>query len=889
MSETGEIPRAGGPERTTSHTGLQRTGRAHAVSDPAQETRKARMREDEVRVSLQKLKDWWWSQHYSGKEVSLAAIRRTGCYTSAVHSLSELPTTRVPEPEVQKTVVQILEEANRDVIKALKEIDKTCQLHIIRHERALELFKQLSEQEFLRSNATQQAYRTQCKVIKANTQILLALRQKLRRSVTKLEQANASSGRESRTDRRIKELGRAAKEASRAMKAVGTQLGDVTSSTSAGLAAVKVDIYKQALRAYASQHRDKRLDTLKKVDHLSGVISKNTLVLAPIGVSWLNSMVEAVRVTALYGAREVIIEQARTEEEQSQFFGEVFAEFTKDPLLMANALAQQSEQNIRLLMAWLGVPAGAVGGGLVWEVMSKVVREVCYAYFDRRVKIASNTIKGIPSEKDFTKKVGQTLKELAEGVEKELTKQLTEEGTVAKIAKSYAKGTVSEGFAAELASNIVRPVVDLVLQCLPLTPAQVVTGDRLTDWTAATETVMGIPPRFLYRPRPTAEGKRAPRRPIPNSRLWDYSETTERYDWTLVESDEGQSTVSSHMECQRVCFESNRFGFRVWADGVGSRAKGSDIVWRSVDLVRLEAMECPGWWERTITGEGYTVGHPARTVPGTWARLPLPNIYAFIPASGRNPEFVRGITRTRLGTVDAILSSVRGRKLPFWDLGPNPPGYKGPTEPSSADRGTRERKQLLPEKKQSLPEKPGPADRRTRKGIKPAPPPGEKPKQQGRPEKKQSLTSSRPPLKVGDTCRYDLKVTMVDTRRGPDSSGRQHVQFGVGPGDSMRVWGWTADIDSEVFLDGPDESSLDDSVWARRTVTADGYRQGGRSIRGLAWRNPFWAPGYLALTALGGQVRALLRDTARTASGLTVKEALEALDVEIYTTPLKGG
>src|SRR5690606_10630080 len=145
------------------------------------------------------------------------------------------------------------------------------------------------------------------------------------------------------------------------MKAVGTQLGDVTSSTSAGLAAVKVDIYKQALRAYASQHRDKRLDTLKKVDHLSGVVSKNTLALAPIGVSWLNSMVEAVRVTALYGAREVIIEQARTEEEQSQFFGEVFAEFTKDPLLMANALAQQSEQNIRLLMAWLGVPAGAVG------------------------------------------------------------------------------------------------------------------------------------------------------------------------------------------------------------------------------------------------------------------------------------------------------------------------------------------------------------------------------------------------------------------------------------------------------------------------------------------------------------------------------------------------
>ncbi|MEU6284045.1 proline-rich domain-containing protein [Streptomyces sp. NPDC047028] len=896
MSEAGEGPQTGDLERKASDTRLLRS-RTYAESDPARQIREARMREEEiVRISFQKLKDWWWAQQSSdGARVSLAAVQRTEMYGSVVRSLSRLAEAEVSEPAVQEAAVRVLEEANRDVLKALRDIDKTCQSHIIRHERALKLFFRLSQQEFLRSTATQEAYLTQRRVITANTQILIALRQKLRQSVSELEKADRRSRAGGRADRRIRELDRAAKEASNAIKAIGTQLGDVTSSTSAGLATVKVDIYAQALKAYVSQHRTERLKTLKKVDDLSGFLSRNTLALAPIGISWLAQVVETVRATAVYGTRDALIEQGRKEAEEGEFFGEVFAEYSKDPLLMATALAEQAQKNIGLLMTWLGIPAGAVGGGLVWQVLSKVVREICYAYFVRRVEAARAEIASIPPRSaGFARKVRETLEHLAKGVEADLRAQLESGDLVAKMAKTYAAGTVSESFAAQLATAIVRPVVDLVLKCLPITPAQIVTGDQLADWTAATETVMSIPMRFLSRPAPTVEEKRAPRRQIPQAELWDYSETEEMYDWTLVESDEGQSAAShgvAFIARQRVCFESNRFGFRVWAEGVRSRAPDSDIVWRSVDLVRLEAAESPGWRERTITGDGYTVGRLDRKVLGTWARLPLKNVYAFVPVSGGNPEFVRGITRTRLGTVDSLFSSVRGGKLAFWDLGPNPPGYTGPAEPGPTDRRKHEEKKLPV-------------------GDKPPPPPYARPQPKGGPgETKQSPSqrtesspapgqsqgppgapaSRRPPLRAGDTCRYNLVVAQVDNRP-PDAEGRLYVQFRVGGDGGMRVWGWTAHTDAEVVFDCPDEGSLDDAVWAGRTMRTDGYRDGnGETVQNLAWRNPFAKPGYLALTTLSGSVRTLLRTSARTRSGRTVQQELTELGADIYRTPLQGG
>ncbi|MGW6263317.1 hypothetical protein [Streptomyces sp. NPDC055085] len=857
-----------------------------------------RIQEQAIATFTADLTKWYLSQN---KPVSLAAIKKTDMYGATIRTLvrsPDLPGARRTSPgsreaaALQDAIIRALEEANENSAAALTDVINTCEMHIARLQNALTLFKQLSQQDFLKSGPTWSAYGTQRTVIVENVKILLKLREKIEDSIRQLKVATRKpTNRNMTTDRYIEDLSKAGQSASQSFKKIGKELGLVTLRTSDGLSKVKHDIYEQALEAYVRCHPTENLKTLERVGKFTE-FSTGMLALAPPGAGWFLKLLELFGRSAVYSAREGTIAREGRKRAAAERYGEVFDQFTADPLLMATAYAERAQKNISLLMTWLGAPASVVGGGLIWQVISKLIRETCYSYCTRRIEAAREDLARIqpnPAQQQkvaFKAKAELILKATAEDVAKDIEGQIESGKLIVGVVQTITSEQISESFAAQLAGAIVRPVVDLIMQCLPVEPAQIITGENLADWTAATRTVMSIPQQFiaLTVPNQAAPGTR---RQIQPSEIFDCSDIQRAYGWTLIDSDALRSDRGDQgEERQHLCF-SSPLGFGIWAD-VGRQAADpdSDQVWSTEEPVRLLKIgrlvfrESEEWAKRTIAADGYSA-QGAKT-HGSWCYIPVKHVYAFLPQDGANPEFVRGITATKLGTVDSIFHGNLSSKLKlyFWDLGPTLPGASPAGSPKPAQPAVSTvAHAAVPDTQHKYAVGAGAPGVDSEAHTK---------QKSGRDDafigQEHAAAHGEASLpKVGDIVGNGLRVSKVNGSEYPIS-----VEVSVG---FAYQWLISAVIDKEgeIVLRYPLEDSLQDKLWINRTVTSLGYvnyaeKEQGEPVTGLVWRNPFKSAGteFLALTSLGGSVRSMIRASAVTKSGWTVKGELERLGVKIY-------
>lgn len=392
---------------------------------------------------------------------------------------------------------------------------------------------------------------------------------------------------------------------------------------------------------------------------------------APPGHKWIAGLVNFVIEAGGRTAEEVLIMRKVAEYRDQNATGSIFEEYSKNPALMAQGLAKTLNKNVELLLAGISVIGEEIPG---WKYIEKLIKSVISEWMKRRIEEARKllpqeklTKEEIESfEKDaelrgaataFEGMYGLVLAKFREDAEKDLGEALLDKLKDGETWATGVKFLVQEGdelketgkdFGTNFGAILVEPIVTRVMKIIPVSPAQLVSGDDLTALVSDAKTSIGVPGGWGKISVATDSGQS--RTEHDKGELF-----RNRYGWKVRGSNVARALTDANGKVTKQWVAFRRFGSLIWgyldADG-------------TFDPETPEITDEP-WGQRRITNDGYVnAGDPgSNRSGGTWFEVEELMAYFVLQRDDQSYEWLRKITMTSGGRAEEVVNSSVTRSM----------------------------------------------------------------------------------------------------------------------------------------------------------------------------------------------------------------------------------
>ncbi|MFI9274104.1 hypothetical protein ACIGXM_25860 [Kitasatospora sp. NPDC052896] len=417
-------------------------------------------------------------------------------------------------------------------------------------------------------------------------------------------------------------------------------------------------IKSEATKAYFEAHPTEGMQVLAVCDKAAkfgiGVASAATLP----GWAWVVGLVDTLRSAGVHAAHEGLKTTAAREYESEHAAGAVFDEHTKDPTMMASALHRMVSANVDTVLSALGIVGQNIPGFTVIRTGFSMVVD---AWLKEQLRLAVDEMKKLkPSEGGIGGQITAILEEMRESAGEAIGDKLMEPEFWAGIKPDVEKDWL-EGLA-----SLAQPFVEQIVKVLPVSAAQLVTGEDLTSGVAGAFTMQMIPEK--YRRTPTPTGPDAPR-----IHLDDQSARGIVGDFTgtLIDSDDWKTEPTADPAKVYAAFHCHNT--LVWGFLVKAR-DGGLATWHP-DKVDGAELTKHAWGSRRLTDGGYVESGKTAVTGGKWyvpTAAALRSYYLYVPAGGGPGEWIWAGTTTLTGdrAADALGQPRPGGFVESIDLKP---------------------------------------------------------------------------------------------------------------------------------------------------------------------------------------------------------------------------
>ncbi|WP_338672268.1 hypothetical protein V1460_04480 [Streptomyces sp. SCSIO 30461] len=396
-------------------------------------------------------------------------------------------------------------------------------------------------------------------------------------------------------------------------------------------------ITSAALDAYFTKNKTSEMERVEKINAAAKFAVGFGGGFAPPGLGWIPGLVNFLRDAADRAAVAKYLADAKEKYSEDNLVDSVFAEFDSDPLMMAKFLNVRIKANVETAMLAIGIAGETIPG---WTFISAGIQSCVSAWLDRRIEVMKERISSAASSsKPLKEAMGEALTEFAKDAKESLRDALMEGELLGNAADQFRMMEYKPEFGQDLIAIAFQPIADLVVKWLPVTPAQLVTGDDLAGGVKGADLAQMIPSLYQVLSDPDKSDGARPQ----VQKLFPHA-------GDVVDSDQRASTEDE----QYVAF--SILDTKVWGR-LRKPENGKNAVWQAVMPDYGEG--AANWNGRRITKDGYTEGM-SEVKGGRWVRPKgtSEHYYLYIHQSGEKGEWLRGITRTQLGRADEIFKNM---------------------------------------------------------------------------------------------------------------------------------------------------------------------------------------------------------------------------------------
>jgi hypothetical protein len=430
-------------------------------------------------------------------------------------------------------------------------------------------------------------------------------------------------------------------------------------------------INDQAWTMYVSTHPNADMQLLNAVNSAGTIVVDVGITGTPNAWKWIPGLVQTCREAAYRVTREVMLNKAINKASAGKAVGQVFVKFDEDPLMVATYLKDLIILNVTTLMTAINTGLNDVPG---WSLVSRAIQQTVKELCEKRLVVVTEPEKNKPDPgkvlkeeakeavktvKDGAKAAKEFLKSAADGMS-DLKQKLTDavksvklDDVVQKLndtsvtdAVDWAVGaggisgsSAGQDFALWIFQPVVDKVVEVVVKCIPVEPAQLVTGGDLSGLVEDASLADEIRARFPKTGQATKQPKPLPLPPLKKSDIYPHK-------GNVVASDirEGESGA------QHVAFKC--FGAKVWGWLSEPASDGELGVW-TPERPDASARNDDAWKERTITDVGYT-SKAGEVKDGEWVLTEdLTEYYVYLRQQRAASEWLHKSVPTGLGMLAA--------------------------------------------------------------------------------------------------------------------------------------------------------------------------------------------------------------------------------------------
>jgi hypothetical protein len=427
-------------------------------------------------------------------------------------------------------------------------------------------------------------------------------------------------------------------------------------------------INSEAWTVYISTHPDANMQLLSAVNAAGTIAVDVGIAGTPNAWKWVPSLVQTLREASYRVGREVLLSKAKGKASAGKAVGQVFVKFDEDPLMVATYLKDLINLNVTTLMTTLNTALNDVPG---WSLVSRAIQQTVKELCDKRLVVvtepeknkmdprdvlkeeAKETVKaakeGAKAAKEFLKNAkdfmaGDLKQNLTDAVKSvkmdDVVKKLNDTSLTDALEFAVGAGGIrADGAGQDVALWIFQPVVDkvveVVVKCIPVEPAQLVTGGDLSQLVQDASLADVIRERF---PKTADAAKQPKPLPLPGLKRSDIYP----HKGKVVASDIREGEAGA----QHIAFKC--FGARIWGWLSEPASDGELGVW-TPERPDASARNDDAWKERTITDVGYrtTAGE---VKDGEWVLTDeLPMYYVYLRQQRTASEWLHKGTPTGLG------------------------------------------------------------------------------------------------------------------------------------------------------------------------------------------------------------------------------------------------
>ncbi|GLY97195.1 hypothetical protein [Actinoplanes sp. NBRC 103695] len=232
--------------------------------------------------------------------------------------------------------------------------------------------------------------------------------------------------------------------------------------------------------------------------------SATSVGLLPTGFSWAPATItfatDLARVTALRA-----VEHAQTKKIQAdQSNDQIYATHDRDPLLVAQAQAQVLKDGFKLMLEAVEIGANVWPA---WPVLQGTINMMFDNVVDKRIELARQQLEG----KDRPTAV-QALEGMWATFLKDAKEKFSDAGAWKTITEAIKGSATPYGVTGSFASLVAKPLVNLMLDIMPLRPVAVVTGRDLRE---RVDALGSLSTEDTTRPQPTVAAEAFRSDPFP--------------------------------------------------------------------------------------------------------------------------------------------------------------------------------------------------------------------------------------------------------------------------------------------------------------------------------------------------------------------------------------
>lgn len=431
-------------------------------------------------------------------------------------------------------------------------------------------------------------------------------------------------------------------------------------------------INSEAWTVYISTHPDANMQLLNAINAAGTIAVDVGIAGTPNAWKWVPSLVQTLREASYRVGREVLLSKAKSKASAGKAVGQVFVKFDEDPLMVATYLKDLIILNVTTLITTLNIGLNDVPG---WSLVSRAIQQTVKQLCDKRLVVVTQPEKNkmdpgevlkqeateaVKAVKEGAKAAKEFLKSAKEFMSGDLKQQLTDavksvkmDDVVKKLNDTSvtdavdflveAGGIRADGAGQDVALWIFQPVVDkvveVVVKCIPVEPAQLVTGGDLSQLVQDASLADVIRARFPSTAQAAKQVKPLPLPALKRSDIYPHK-------GKVVASD----IRDGEADAQHVAFKC--FGARVWG-WLSKPASDGDLGDWTPERPDASARNDDAWRERTITDTGYrtTAGE---VKDGEWVLTEgISEYYVYLRQNRTTSEWLHKSTPVGLGLLAA--------------------------------------------------------------------------------------------------------------------------------------------------------------------------------------------------------------------------------------------